>query len=127
MSAPVILSDRYGACPSSLKGRVRLSLTMCVCMVAERAMSSRMGTGLGSPSAQSGLVIALPERHTPRAQNSRNSRGGNDRGYRMEFHPAVLPVNNIGTRGSNSSPDEIFGKDILAEAITHAFDNRVAL
>jgi len=41
MSAPVILSDRYAACPSSLKGRVRLSLTMCVCMVAERAMSSR--------------------------------------------------------------------------------------
>jgi hypothetical protein len=27
------------------------------------------GTGLGSPSAQSALVVALSERHTPRAQD----------------------------------------------------------
>ena len=45
----------------------------------------------------------------------------------MEFHPAVLPVHNIGTHGRNSFSDEIFSKDPLAEAITHSFDHRVAL
>ena len=47
----------------------------------------------------------------------------------MEFHPAVFPVNDIRTRGSgsNSLADKITGKDSLAEAIAHAFGNRVVL
>jgi hypothetical protein len=51
----------------------------------------------------------------------------NNRGYWMHFHPAVLPVNNICSRDRNSFPDQIGGKYSLAEAITYAFGNGIAL
>jgi hypothetical protein len=55
------------------------------------------------------------------------SRDENHRRYRMEFHPAVLHVDNIGPGRRNSFPDEVAGKNSLAETIAHAFGDRVVL
>jgi hypothetical protein len=40
----------------------------------------------------------------PGAKRLAATQGENDTGYRMEFHRAVLPVNNMGTRGRSSFP-----------------------